>query len=182
MVNRKMDIFHMTTAWILAQNSSCCSKKVGAILVNDNRILSSGYNGTRKGVKNCGDHAKEMGWSINGINLSSENRSFHREWSMKNEYHAEQNALDNASRLGIPIKDCSLFVTISPCIECCKRISNVGINRLVYSEEYDFSDNEWKKFLEDSGVLVERITLKELGNAQDFLNVENLKYDMVVRW
>lgn len=169
----------MVTAWMLSQHSSCCSKKVGAILVKDNRILSSGYNGTQSGDVNCNDHFNKMGYTVNGKNLSSEYRHEHREWSMVNEHHAEANALDYASKHGVSIEGSTLFVSLSPCIECCKRIANSGIVRLVYSKEYDFAFNDWKKYLRDKGIIVDKISTEELQHNNIFINSNLFEFDMV---
>ena len=175
----KLDNFHMMTAWILSQESSCASNRVGAIVVKDNRIISTGYNGTKKGVKNCKDHSKDMGWLLEDGKLNPYFRLSHRRWTLMNEYHAEQNAFDNITRLGISSVGSTVFTTLSPCIECCKRISNLGVERVVYSEEYDNADMDWKEFLEHNGVVVNRITKEELNKNYNFIDVNQIEYFLV---
>lgn len=166
----------MMTAWILSQESSCASNRVGAIITKDDRILSSGYNGTRTGTINCNEHAKNKGWLNDDGKLKPTFRLDHRKWSLMNEYHAEQNAIDNITRLGISSVGCTIFTTLSPCIECCKRISNLGIIRVVFSEHYDNEDESWIPFLEGNGIKVERISKEELSKKYNFINAQNLEH------
>jgi len=98
---------------------------------------------------------------------------------MINEYHAEANTLDTASRNGFKIEGSTLFVNISPCVECCKRIANSGVVRLVYSEEYDFSSNDWKLFLEENGVVIDKIGLDAIKVSSPYINTDELKFDTV---
>lgn len=175
---QKLDIFHMSTAWILSQESKCISNRVACVIVKDNRIISSGYNGTKSGHKNCCDHAKDMGWTEDGKHLLSKHRLKHREWSSVNEYHAEQNAIDSASRMGVPLGGSTLYVNVSPCLECCKRITNIGIKRVVYSVEYDNANKEWKDRLSEHGIEVDQITVDDL-DKHGHLDFKNIEYFMV---
>lgn len=177
----KLDSYHMLSAWILSQQSKCCSKKVGAILVKDDRILSSGYNGTLKGRENCKDYCSHKKWTTNdGTNLLEKFRQDHRNWSRLNEYHAEANVLDNANRHGVSPSGGTLYVTISPCEDCCKRIISMGIRRVVYTKDYDFSHKGWIKHLEEHGVIVDKINLSTLQEEFKYINVSAFEYDMVI--
>jgi len=109
-----------------ADLSTCVSKHVGTILVKDLRIVGMGYNGTLPGKKHC-----------NKIFKKQFDREKHHEWSLYNELHAEQNMLSFCAKNGIPTKDTSLFVTISPCINCAKIIIASGIKNVYYIEKYD---------------------------------------------
>lgn len=180
----KMDVFHMTSAWLLSQYSQCASKKVGAIIVKDNRVVSSGCNGTKTGYVNCCDYARSEGWlkEQDGIEYLKEDcRQLHREWSAKYEYHAEQNALDSALRNNISIQGATIFINISPCIECCKRLSNVGISKIIFSESYDRTCNDWIKYLNDVGVEVEQLPLSKLKEEiGHMVNFDSVKWDYVI--
>lgn len=123
-----------------AKLSTCVSKQVGAILVKDNRIIAIGYNGVAKGEKHC-----------NEIFSETFNREEHSAWSKFHEYHAEENLLLFCLREGISTKGCSLFVSLSPCINCAKLVTNSGIEKVYYIEEYD-RDKTGLAFLEDRNI------------------------------
>ena len=125
--------------------STCISKQVGAVLVRDNRIVAIGYNGVAKGEKHC-----------NEIFDTTFDRDEHSAWSKHHEYHAEENLLLFCLREGISTKDCLLFVSLSPCINCAKLIANSGIEKVYYIEEYD-RDKTGLKFLEEHNISIVQI-------------------------
>lgn len=106
--------------------STCVSKQVGCILIKNNRIVAIGYNGVPSGETHC-----------NNIFNKNFDRDEHSSWSKLHEYHAEENLLLFCLRNGISTEGCILFVTLSPCINCAKLISNSGIKKVYYIEEYD---------------------------------------------
>lgn len=108
----------------IASASQCISKQVGAIIVKDGRILSSGYNGTPTGFVNCNDH-----WN-------NKDSSDHHEWSKKYEIHAEMNAIIWAARRGISIDESTIYCTHEPCHECTKNIIAAGVKKIVYLSDY----------------------------------------------
>jgi len=131
----------------LATASKCVSKQVGAVIVKDGRILSTGYNGTPAGYQNCCEY-----WD-------NEYTSEHHEWSKTYEIHAEMNAIIWAAREGISIKDATIYVTLEPCSECSKNIIASGIKRIVYDRSYEHNNSEVvSKFLKDNGVKIEQIS------------------------
>ncbi|MFT5835516.1 MAG: dCMP deaminase [Sulfurimonas sp.] len=133
----------------LATASKCVSKQVGAVIVKDGRILSTGYNGTPAGFTNCCDH-----W--NGVYTQD-----HHEWSKTYEIHAEMNAIIWAAREGISIEGASIFVTLEPCSECSKNLIASGIKRIVYAKEYEHTQSETiSKFIKDNGVIIEKLSPK----------------------
>jgi dCMP deaminase len=130
----------------IARASKCVSKQVGAVIVRDGRILSTGYNGTPAGYINCCTH-----WD-------NKYTSEHHEWSKTYEIHAEMNAIIWAAREGIRIKDATIYVTLEPCSDCSKNIIASGIKRIVYDKPYEHTNSELvTKFIEDNGVLIEQI-------------------------
>ena len=130
----------------LASASKCVSKQVGAVIVKDGRILSTGYNGTPAGYTNCCEH-----WN-------DEYTKDHHEWSKTYEIHAEMNALIWAAREGISIKDATIYVTLEPCSECSKNLIASGIKRIVYDRAYEHTNSDIvSKFLKDNGVVIEQI-------------------------
>jgi len=130
----------------IAQASKCVSKQVGAVIVKDGRILSTGYNGTPAGYINCSEH-----WH-------GEYTSAHHEWSKTYEIHAEMNAIIWAARKGISIEGATIYVTLEPCSECSKNLIASGIKRIVYAKPYEHTHSEIiSKFLQDNGVSIEKL-------------------------
>ena len=130
----------------LASASKCVSKQVGAVIVKNGRILSTGYNGTPAGFTNCCDH-----WN-------GEYTSEHHEWSKTYEIHAEMNAIIWAAREGISIKDATIYVTLEPCSDCSKNIIASGIKRIVYDKSYEHTNSDVvTNFIKDNGVIIEKI-------------------------
>ena len=110
--------------------SSCFKedRQVGAVIVKNKRILSTGYNGAPEGVKSC----KEKGECIrlkNGIQSGTK-------LEMCYSVHAEQNAIVSAARLGVSLEGATLYCTHQPCVICAKLIDNAGIKRVVYKDGY----------------------------------------------
>ena len=128
--------------------SKCVSKQVGAVIVKDGRILSTGYNGTPAGYSNCSDH-----WE-------GKYTKEHHEWSKTYEIHAEMNAIIWAARRGISIEGATIYVTLEPCADCSKNIIASGIKRIVYAKEYEHNHSETvSKFIKDNGVVIEKLEI-----------------------
>lgn len=134
----------------IAGASKCVSKQVGAVIVKDGRILSTGYNGTPAGYTNCKDH-----W--NGAYTKE-----HHDWSKNHEIHAEMNAIIWAARKGISIEGSTIYVTLEPCSDCSKNIIASGIVRIVYLKDYEHNHSEQvSQFLKDNGVSIEKLEVSE---------------------
>lgn len=130
----------------IASASKCVSKQVGAVIVKDGRILSTGYNGTPAGYKNCCDY-----WD-------GEYTKEHHDWSKTYEIHAEMNAIIWAARKGISIEGATIYVTLEPCSECSKNLIASGIVRIVYEKSYEHTDSDIiTKFIQDNKVIIEQI-------------------------
>jgi dCMP deaminase len=136
------DQYFMDIARQVAARSNCMKRQVAAVIVSDRRIISTGYNGTPRGVKNCneGGCPRCNGFSESGRNLEECLCS-----------HGEENAIVQASYHGIAIKDATLYTTYSPCLLCSKMIINAGIRRVVYNEAYPLNDTA-TRMLKDAGV------------------------------
>jgi dCMP deaminase len=138
----------MNIAKEISTASNCISKQVGAVLVKDGRIISTGYNGTPKGYVNCCDY------------MINKERDTHHEWSLKYEIHAEMNAIIFAAREGISILGSTLYCTMEPCSECTKNIIASGIKEIYYSTSYEYSNTpELNEFLSNTNVI--KIKLEE---------------------
>ncbi|URG13178.1 dCMP deaminase [Escherichia phage vB_EcoM_CE1] len=178
-------------AYLVSQESKCCSWKVGAVIEKNGRIISTGYNGSPAGGVNCCDYAAEQGWLLNKPKhtiiqghkpefvsfdltdrfvLAKEHRSAHSEWSSKNEIHAELNAILFAARNGSSIEGATMYVTLSPCPDCAKAIAQSGIKKLVYCETYDKNKPGWDDILRNAGIEVFNVPKKNLNK----LNWENI--------
>jgi dCMP deaminase len=130
----------------IASASKCVSKQVGAVLVKDGRILSTGYNGTPAGYTNCCDH-----WE-------NEYTKDHHDWSKTYEIHAEMNALIWAARKGIAVEGATIYVTLEPCSECSKNLIASGVVRIVYETAYEHTNSKIvSQFLKDNKVEIEQI-------------------------
>ena len=113
------DQYFMTIAHVVAARSTCDRKHVGAVIVRDRTILSTGYNGSIRGMPHCDEdgHMMEAGHCVATI-------------------HAEANAIIQAARNGVRIEGASIYVTASPCWTCFKMIANAGIGEIYYHEFY----------------------------------------------
>jgi dCMP deaminase len=133
----------MNIAKEIASASKCVSKQVGAVIVKDGRILSTGYNGTPAGFINCCDH-----W--NGVHTKD-----HHDWSKIYEIHAEMNAIIWAAKKGISIDGASIFVTLEPCSECSKNLIASGIKNIFFLNSYSHTDSSViSKFINDNDVSI----------------------------
>jgi len=113
------DQYFMQIAVQVATRSTCDRKHVGAVIVRDKTILSTGYNGSVRGMPHCDDvgHIMEDGHCVATV-------------------HAEANAIIQAAKNGTSIDGADIYVTASPCWNCFKLIANGGIKRVFYMEFY----------------------------------------------
>ncbi len=121
--SRFMELTELVGTW-----ASCFRRKVGAIIVKDKRVLTTGYNGAPAGISSCmerGECLREK------MNIPSGTRA-----ETCYAAHAEQNAIIQAARYGANIDGATLYCTHQPCVICAKMIINAGIRRVVYKEGY----------------------------------------------
>ncbi len=140
------DDYFMEIARVAARRGNCLRRKVGAVVVRDRRIISTGYNGTPTGVRNCceGGCPRCASDRPSGAGLAECVCS-----------HAEENAITQAACHGIAVRDASLYSTMSPCLICAKMIINAGIREVVFEEEYEFSE-QTRALLHEAGVRYRR--------------------------
>jgi len=136
-------------AEIIAKGSHCVSKKVGALIVKNKRIISTGINGTPPGSKNCDDIFDKFNYNVDE----------HHEWSLKNELHAEINALMIAAKEGISVKDADIYITYSPCTNCCKSIIAAGIKNVFFRYIYE-KDLEGLSLLNSNGIKLYKVEVE----------------------
>ena len=140
---RMMDMAKLVATW-----SSCykVNRKVGAVIVKDKRILTTGYNGAGSGISSCVDR----GYCLREqMNIPSGTRH-----EICYAVHAEQNAIIQAAKLGISVQGATLFCTHQPCSICAKMIINSGITKVVFDEGYP--DEFSIKMFNEAGVLIEK--------------------------
>jgi len=144
------DEYFMGIARVVALRSNCIKRKVAAILVKDRRIVSTGYNGTPSGVKNCneGGCPRCSGMTASGEGLDK---------CLCN--HAEENAIVQAAYHGVHLTGSTLYSTFAPCLLCAKMIINSGISGVVYNEDYPLNDSAFHLFKE-AGVKVRRLQVE----------------------
>lgn len=132
----KYDLHFIEMAKLYAKLSYAKRKQVGAVIVKDNSIISDGYNGTPRGYSNeCEDSEGNTHWYV---------------------LHAEANAITKTAKNTSMCDNSTLYITLSPCKDCCKLIIQSGIKRVVYTEEY--RDISGLKFLQDFGITCEKIS------------------------
>ena len=156
----KKDKLFMDVAGRTSQQSSCISKKVGCVIVKDNRIISMGYNGTPSGYIHCDKHFLYTPGVIDITLTAAEIRKIHHDWSNIHEIHAEMNAIMFAAKNGIPIDGSTMYCTLFPCQHCLKNIVQCGIKKIVYKDEYDLGeyDQDFLKFIE-THIKIEQYTI-----------------------
>ena len=127
----------MNIADVVATRSTCPRRAVGAVLVREKQILSTGYNGAPRGLAHCTDAGCLM-----------------RDGHCVRTSHAEMNAIAQAAYHGVRVSDSTLYCTDKPCLICTKLLINAGIRRIVYRREYEDSVSDG--MLEEAGIAVQR--------------------------
>lgn len=127
------DDYFMEIAFTVAQRSTCDRAHVGAVLVRDRRILTTGYNGAPAELAHCDEvgHLMVDGHCVRTL-------------------HAEQNAIIQGALHGVSIQGSTAYVTHQPCLTCAKMLINAGVKRVVYAGNYP--DENSRRFLEEAGV------------------------------
>ncbi len=133
------DSYFINIALAVAERSTCDRAQVGAVLVRDKRILTTGFNGSPSGLPHCdtAGHLLVDGHCVRTI-------------------HAETNAIIQAALHGVSTKDATCYVTHFPCINCTKTLINAGIAEIVYLNDYRIDDNALQ-FLNSVGVVLKQI-------------------------
>ena len=139
------DEYFMEMAHVVSKRSTCLRRNVGAILVKDKHILSTGYNGAPKGLKHC----SEVGCLRENMDIPSGERH-----ELCRGLHAEQNVIIQAAVFGVSITGSTLYCTNTPCVVCVKMLINAGVKEIIYSGEYP--DDLAKKMLGESNLKIKR--------------------------
>ena len=135
------DTYFMNITTLVAQRSTCTRRAVGAIIVKDKRILSTGYNGAPTGIRHC----LEVGCLRESLQVPSGERH-----ELCRGIHAEQNAIIQAAYHGVSVKNAMLYCTNQPCAICAKMIINAGIKKIYYQSGY--TDALAQEMLTEAGI------------------------------
>lgn len=146
MMRPSWDDYFLEIVDLISQRSTCLRRKVGALIVKDKRILTTGYNGSPTGCRHC----EEVGCLRQELNVPSGQRH-----ELCRASHAEQNAIVQSAMHGISIKDSTLYVTCQPCVICTKLAINAGIKRIVFKGDYP--DQLALELLQEAGVELKKI-------------------------
>ena len=144
------DEYFLGIARVVALRSNCVKRKVAAVIVKDRRIISTGYNGTPRGVQNCneGGCPRCNLFATSGTKLDECLCS-----------HGEENAITQSAYHGVNIKDATLYSTYSPCLLCTKMIINSGIREVVFNADYPMSHVSIS-LLKEAGIEIRKAKLE----------------------
>lgn len=136
------DEYFMEITKVVATRSTCLRRQIGAVIVKDQRLLSTGYNGAPCGLVHCG----EIG-CVRAVNHvpSGERQELCRG------LHAEQSAVVQAAMYGVPICGATIYSTHQPCASCTKILINAGIKRIVY--QYSYPDKLAEQLIAEAGIV-----------------------------
>ncbi|MEZ0328654.1 MAG: cytidine/deoxycytidylate deaminase family protein [Dissulfuribacterales bacterium] len=152
------DDYFMAIAHLVSTRSTCLRRRVGAVLVKDNRILCTGYNGAPSGLRHC----LEIGCLRDQLGIPSGERH-----ELCRGLHAEQNILVQAARHGVVVADSTLYCTTFPCVICAKLLINAGVTAIFYVQGYP--DNLTRDMLEEAGISLIQQDFSGFGEIlQDF--------------
>jgi len=140
------DEYFLNIAKVVASRSNCIKRKVAAIIVKDRRVISTGYNGTPRGAKNCneGGCARCSSMAESGTSLEECVCC-----------HGEENAITQAAYHGTSLNGATLYTTFAPCLLCTKMIINSGIKEVMYNEDYPLNDRAMA-LLRECGVRIRK--------------------------
>lgn len=128
-VREDWDTYFLNLATVVSCRSTCDRLHVGAVIVNDHRILATGYNGSLQGAPHCDD--------VGHLTVNNH---------CKRTIHAEVNAITQAARYGIAIDGASIYQTHTPCLDCFKVIAASGIRRIYFKEVYRLTEKDLETY------------------------------------
>jgi len=139
------DEYFLEVAGLVSKRATCLRRQVGAVLVKDKKILSTGYNGAPSGLEHC----FEIGCLRKKLNIPSGQRH-----ELCRGLHAEQNVILQAALHGISTKGSTLYITNQPCLICAKMLINAGIKEIVILDGYP--DSLARDFLKQAKIKVRK--------------------------
>jgi dCMP deaminase len=149
------DEYFMAIARVVASRSNCVKRKVAAVITLDRRLISTGYNGTPRGVRNCneGGCPRCNSFAEGGTRLDECLCS-----------HGEENAITQAAYHGVAVRGGTIYTTFCPCLICTKMIINSGLAEVVYNADYPMGDVSLS-LLREAGVKVRQVALGAAGGS-----------------
>ena len=142
------DEYFMEMAFLVSKRSTCLRRRVGAVIVRDKHVISTGYNGSPRGTKHC----EELGCIRQQMNIPSGTRH-----ELCRGVHAEQNAITQAAYFGTSVANATIYTTTFPCSMCAKILINAGITEVVYADGY--VDDLSKKLVAETNIKVREYKL-----------------------
>ena len=141
----KPDHYYMNLAVAVSARANCTGRKVGAVIVVDNRVISTGYNGTPSGFTDCVDFGC---WRCREAKDNEDLKG--QKYDLCICVHAEQNALLTAAREGIRTRGTTLYSTLEPCFVCLKEALQAGVQRIVYLKDLSsYTEDHLKEQYDD---------------------------------
>lgn len=140
------DEYFMSITALVAERSTCQRRRVGAVLVRDKRLITTGYNGAPSNIRHCG----EVGCMREQLGIPSGERH-----ELCRGLHAEQNAIIQAALYGTSVEGATLYCTNKPCSICAKMLINARIVAVFYKEGY--ADPLADLLLDEAGILLKQI-------------------------
>lgn len=157
-----VDLIYMRMAYQIAKLSYAKRKRVGCIIVKDNQVVSTGYNGTPHGFKNdCEEIQTRKVDNPDHLEIliakgyDCQDGCCSKEVTKREVLHAESNALAKVSKSTLSSDGADMYITMSPCFDCAKLIIQSGIKRVFYSENY--RDTSGIDILEEAGIEVKEV-------------------------
>jgi len=144
------DEYFMNIAKVVASRSNCMKRKVAALIVKDKRVISTGYNGTPRGTRNCNEGGCPRCNSMAASGTALEECLCS---------HGEENAIVQASYHGVSLKDAIIYSTFAPCLQCSKMIINSGIREVIYNMDYPLNESAFGLF-QEAGVFIRKLKVE----------------------
>ncbi|TFG08055.1 cytidine deaminase [Candidatus Thorarchaeota archaeon] len=148
MARKSKDVYFCEIADLVSSRSTCLRNQVGAVIVRNAQILSTGYNGAPKGLPHCED----VGCIREELGIKPGERH-----ELCRGLHAEQNAVIQAAYNGVSVKEAKIFCTTQPCSICTKILINAGIVEVIYIEPYE--DNLAAQLIEEAGLKTRQVKI-----------------------
>lgn len=151
LTRKTKDVYFAEISDLVSSRSTCLRNQVGAVIVKDSQILSTGYNGAPKGLPHC----SEVGCLRDQLGVKSGERH-----ELCRGLHAEQNAIIQAAYHGVSVNGAKIYCTTKPCSICTKMIINAGIEEIIYIEDYD--DQLATQLLKESNLSMRQVSIPRI--------------------
>ena len=149
MTRKSKDVYFAEIADLVSSRSTCLRNQVGAVLVKDSQILTTGYNGAPKGLPHCDD----VGCMREELGVKPGERH-----ELCRGLHAEQNSIIQAAYHGVSVRGAKMYCTTFPCSICTKMMINAGITEVIYVDYYD--DKLSAQLLKEAGIQVRQFKIE----------------------